>query len=89
MPDPIGVMKIWQICKPIKKANAMITGVNVPLSWLYAGLVNSRYRYARRADKYPTNREPIVRTGPVKQSLTSASIPRSFIIFQVSFAAGM
>lgn len=51
IPDPIGVMKIWQICKPIRKANAMITGVKTPLFWLYAGFVNSRYKYARRADR--------------------------------------
>lgn len=42
-PLPIGVMKIWQTCSPMRNEKAMTTGVKAPPS-LYPGLVNSRYR---------------------------------------------
>jgi len=39
-----------------------------------------------KAQMYATKVEPMVKTGPVRHSFTSASIPRSLIIVQVAFA---
>lgn len=43
MPDLIGTKKIFAVCKPTKKENAMTTAVNLPPS-LYDGLVIARKR---------------------------------------------
>jgi hypothetical protein len=105
MPLLNGVVKMLQICSPIKNANATTTGVYPP-SALYAGAVNTRYKYASSAHAYAINVDPIDSTGPMRHSLTRASTPRSLIIlhteinmccasangdtyFHVSFAAAM
>lgn len=58
----IGVKKILQICKPTRKAKAIMAGVKDPVL-LYTGAVAYRYTYAIRVQSMATKTDAIDNTG--------------------------
>lgn len=62
-----------------------MTTVKSPFE-LYGGSVNSSHKKATSAVAKPTKTAPKEKTGPIRQSLISASMPRSLIILENKLA---